>query len=214
MKLSSNWIAVVAATLMFLISSVGRSGAADPHTDDRTPRSAEQKTTLSVAPLDQVGYPLDRPVWIEEHRVPTQPNEGADLLISVSSGPASSPEIAAEMMEVMARGAVENMLEQMVLDGPDVIPIDQIHVDMDWVRDELISRRYEGTVGTGDGVRYESACLLRMNSAERRKLSESIQSYRLQGRLSVVGVVALLGFAGLLAGSTGLGWLAGRQTQK
>lgn len=214
MKLSSKWIAIMAGAVMTLTSCGGNADAADQKTDDKAVVSVAESSPLSVAPLDQVDYPLDRPSWIEEHRVPSQLSDGADLLISVSSGPASSPEIAAEMLDVMARGAVENVLEQMAQDGPEVIPSEQIQVDMDWVRDELISRRYDGTVGIGDEVRYESACLLRINSAEQRKLAESIQSYRLRGRLSIVGVVALMGFAGLIAGSTGLGWLASRQTQK
>ncbi len=221
MKSSSKWIAVVVAAVMSVASSGLVSMADDRKTDDPTsvdqasdmesPAVAEQSSALSVPPLDQVDYPLDRPNWIEEHRIPSPPSNGEDLLISVSSGPTASPEVATEMMEVMARGAVENYLEQMAHDGPEIIPAEQLQVDMDWVRDELISRRYDGTVGSGDEVRYESACLLRISEAEQRQLAESIQNYRLRGRLSTIGAIVLIGFAGLLGGSVGLGWLASRQ---
>ncbi len=200
------------AGLVFTLACCGATTRADaPKTDPSSAQLTDESSTLSVAPLDHIDYPLDRPSWIEEHRVPTPPSDGADLLISVGSGPAASPEAASEMMDVMARGAVENYLEQIAQDGPEVIPAERFDVDMDWVRDELISRRYEGTVGMGDDVQYESVCLLRISDEQQQKLSRSIQNYQLEGRLSTVGAIALIGFVGLLSGSVGLGWLASRQ---
>lgn len=215
MNYSFSWIAIVTAVVISAAPCGPVSGDDDPKVVAETVTSvADSSSKLSVAPLDHVDYPLDRPGWIEEHRVPVAPSNGGDLLISVSSGPAASPEIAAEMMEVMARGAVENYLEQMAQHGAEMVPADQIEVAPDWLREELISRRYDGTVGMGDEVRYESACLLRISGEEQQKLAESIQNYRLQGRLSKVGAIALLGFAGLLGGAIGLGWLATRQQSK
>lgn len=219
MNFSCKWIAMVVSAAMS-VACYGLVSHADDQPGDGSKGAeessavVEQPSELSVPPLDQVDYPLDRPNWIDEHRVPIPPAQGDDLLISVSSGPAASPEVAAEMMEVMARGAVENYLEQLAHDGPEIIPAEQLQVDMDWVRDELISRRYDGTVGGSDEARYESACLLRISEAEQRKLAQSIQNYRLQGRLSTIGAVALIGFASLVGGSVGLGWLASREQSK
>lgn len=215
MNSSCHWIAVMAAVMVSLTPCSAAFGDDDKKVDTHPAKVISKSSSkLSVAPLDHVDYPLERPGWIEEHRVPVAPNEGGDLLISVSSGPAASPEIAAEMMEVMARGAVENYLEQMTQDGAEPVPADEIEVAPDWLREELISRRYDGTVGSGDEVRYESACLLRISAEEQQKLTESIQNYRLQRRLSTVGVVALVGFAGLVSAAVGLGWLASRQQRK
>lgn len=212
MNTSFNWIALVTAVLVSFTLCRPVSGDDDQKLDLETVTAvADSPSKLSVAPLDHVDYPLDRPTWIEEHRVPVTPQNGEDLLISVSSGPAASPEIAAEMMEVMARGAVENYLEQMAQDGAEPVPVDRIEVASNWLREELISRRYDGSVGSSDEVRYESACLLRISGEEQQKLADSIQNYRLQGRLSNLGVIAVLGFAGLLSGAVGLGWLASRQ---
>lgn len=66
-------------------------------------------------------------------------------------------------------------------------------------------------MGSGDEVRYQNACSLRISEAEQRKLAESIQNDRLQGRLSTIGAITLIGFAGLLGGSVRLDWLASRQ---
>lgn len=212
MNTTCNWMAVVIAVLISFTPYGHVSGDDDRKLESDTIAAvADSSSKLSVAPLDHVDYPLDRPVWIEEHRIPVTPSNGGDLLISVSSGPAATPGIAAEMMEVMARGAMENYLEQMAQNDAEPVPADRIEVAADWLREELISRRYDGTVGSGDEVRYESACLLRISDEEQQKLAESIQNYRLMARLSNVGVIALLGFTGLLGGAFGLGWLASRQ---
>ncbi|TWT66029.1 hypothetical protein [Allorhodopirellula solitaria] len=175
---------------------------------------SQQPAALSVAPLGYLDYPLDRPNWIEEHRLPEQPSEGEDLLISVSSGPAASPEIAAEMMEVMAGGAVENYLIEMAQGDPDLLPRDPISVDMNWVREQLISRRYDGTVDSGGQVRYESAGLLRINREQQHRLQQIVQNQHLETRLSTVAAVAITGLIAMIGGATGLGWLASRQQAK
>lgn len=212
MNSSCHWIAVMAAAMVSLAPCGAASGDDDKKVEAHPSKiSSESSSKLSVAPLDHVDYPLERPGWIEEYRVPVTPTSGADLLISVSSGPAASAEIAAEMMEVMARGAVENYLEEMAQDGAEPVPAEEIEVASNWLREELVSRRYDGTVGSGDEIRYESACLLRISAEEQQKLAESVRNYRLQRRLATVGVVAILGFAGMLSGAIGLGWLASRQ---
>jgi hypothetical protein len=208
MKLS---IPLIGTFTMLVLTSPAILCFADNQPSDLVIVETDSTVPLSVPPLDHVDYPPDRPNWIEEHQQPTGGVDGSDLLISVSSGPAATPEIATEMMEVMARGAVENFLHQQAETLPEAIPVEQIEVDMDWVRRELISRRYDGALSGSESTRYESACLLRIDSVDQQTLHQMIQNLRLQHRLGLVGVVAIICLLGLLSGSIMFGWLAGRQ---
>ncbi len=208
MKLSNPMIGVLA---LLMLTSPAERCFAEKQPSDVVVVDNDTTVPLSVPPLDHVDYPPDRPSWIEEHQQPTGGDDGSDILISVSSGPAATPEIATEMMEVMARGAVENFLHQQAEAFPEAIQTDQIEVKMDWVRSELISRRYDGTLSGSESTRYESACLLRIDSADQQTLHQMIQNLRLQHRLGFVGGVATICLLGLLSGSIVFGWLAGRQ---
>ncbi|MCM2373260.1 hypothetical protein [Aporhodopirellula aestuarii] len=200
-------IALVLSLAIFGCVFAPQAGLADEAAD----KEASAPVALSVPPLDHVDYPLDRPTWIDEGRSPMDPVDGEDVFIAVSSGPAPSPEAAVEMMEVMALGAVENYVDQKLQGLSREIDAAEIGVELDWVRDELISRRYDGTVKTGDVVQYESACLLRIDKSHQQVLDRLIQNQQLQHRLAAVGILGGMCLAGLLSGSILFGWLSSRQ---
>lgn len=204
MKLSVPTAWLVTLLMLIAAGQPVRAQASDS-ADEGSP------VALSVAPLDHVEYPLDRPPWIDDTGDTIEANDGADVLIAVTSGPAPSPAAAIEMMEVMARGAVENYVEHLTQGYSEPIDGNQIKVDMDWIRDELISRQYEGTIQTGEAVQYESACLLRIGETQQHTLDQLIQNYRLKHRLAAVGVVGFLSLLALLGGSIVFGWASSRQ---
>lgn len=174
--------------------------------------AAEEPSTLSVAPLDHVDYPLDRPPWIDDTGDAIAGTGDEDVLIAVTSGPAPSPESAREIMEVMAQGAVENYVEQLAQQYSEPIDANEIQVDKDWIGTDLISRQYEGTMETGEMVQYESACLLRIGTSEQQTLEQLIQNHRLKHRLAAVGAFAGMGLIVLLSGSIVFGWASSRQS--
>ncbi|WP_404306251.1 hypothetical protein [Neorhodopirellula lusitana] len=196
---------------------------ADEETSDKQSSSA-RSAKLSVAPLDHVEYPDDRPHWIDspDGRKSGKPTglhigkaENADALsIAVVSPPQASPKEAAEMMEVMARGAVENYIDQHAATLNERINSKEITVEMDWIRDELIVRRYDGEVQSGDATLYESACLLQITPPHQEVLNRLIDNHRLLRRLAIVGIFALIGFGGLVGGSIVLGGLASHQERR
>jgi len=201
---------LVAVLCLALPFSFGSPAVAD--TDDgKTSKGDQAPAELSVAPLDHIDYPLDRPPWIEDTGDYLDASEGKDVLIAVTSGPAPSPEIAVEIMHVMARGAVENYVDRLGQNYSEPIDTDAITIDMDWVRNELIGRQYDGTVTSGELVQYESACLLRIDASHRQTLDRLVQNQRLMHRMAAVGVVSVLCLLGLLGGSIFFGWASSRQ---
>lgn len=172
-----------------------------------------QTAELSIAPLDHVEYPVDRPKWIDESSRSPSAESGSSKIISivVVSPSQPTPEAAAEMMEVMAKGAVENYIDQQAATLPKSIDAKKIVVEMDWIRNELVTRRYDGQVQIGDQTEFESACLLRLDEQHQAVLQDLIQNHHLMHRLGVVGIFGLGGFLALVGGSIVFSGLASRQ---
>lgn len=206
-----NELTKATVLLLFTMFSLSLGAGLTVADDAKEETSDSAPVALSVPPLDHLDYPLDRPTWIDEGRSPMDSVDGEDVVIAITSGPAPSPETAEEMMEVMALGAVENYVDQKLQELPEHVGSEDIGIDIDWVRDELISRRYDGTVKTGDSVQYESACLLRIEKSHQEVLNRLVQNHQLQHRLAAVGVLGGLCLAGLLGGSILFGWLSSRQ---
>lgn len=191
-----------------LLAITGSVGFADESADSPEP------TTLSIAPLDHVEFPKDRPKWIAATDYPqdlfgSAPSDAIE--IAVVSPPQPTPGAAAEMMEVMARGMVENYLEQKALSRSANLDVDAIDVEIDWIRDELITRRYDGEVQSGNQTQFESACLLRITPTHQRVLDRLIENHQLMHRLGITGVLAMGGFLSLVGGSILFSGLASRQ---
>jgi hypothetical protein len=181
--------------------------------DVEDPATGGEATELSIAPLDHVDYPSDRPQWINQSSEGQQ-NDEETILISVVSPPQPTPDAAAEMMEVMTRGVVENYIDQKASLVREPIDSKKIEVEMDWIRDELITRRYDGEVKVGEHTQYESACLLSLTLDHQETLDRLIENHQLMHRFGVVGVFALGGFHSLVGGSIVFGGLASRQQRR
>lgn len=179
----------------------------------------QQSAELSIAPLDHVEYPSDRPKWIEQradHFSSLTDDSPSDRVISivVVAPPQPTPEAAAEMMEVMAKGAVENYIDQQATTIAEPIDTTKIVVETEWIRNELITRRYDGEVQSGDQTEFESACLLQLAPQHQTVLQSLIQNHRLKHRLGAIGVFACGGFLTLVGGSIVFGGLAARQQRR
>lgn len=192
--------------LVWLVSVAPPCSARETSPDREASPGVASSTELSVAPLDHIDYPLDRPHWIDDTGDTVEAGHDDTVLIAVTSGPSPSPAAALEAMEVMARGAVENYVEHLSRGFSERIDADEIKVDMDWIRDELIARHYEGTVQTGETLQYESACLLQIGKTQQQTLEQLIQNQRLKHRLAAVGILGLLSLLALLGGSVVFGW--------
>lgn len=164
---------------------------------------------LSVAPLSHLIYPDDRPGWIDEPIT----NDGEDFSLVVVSGPSASVEEADELIGVYARGAVQSYVDELVSGQEWATEPEMIPLDIDWIRDELVVRRYEGTVQVGEETQFEKAVLIRIEPDDKRVVETAIADVKLKERLAATGIVILGGFALLVGGSIVLGGLASRQKQ-
>lgn len=178
----SIWTCAGAAS-MWMALLIGTSAAAESTAAD----VAETETTseLSVAPLDHVVYPADRPSWLDQ-----LPSIGGDVdSIVVISEPALSVETAAEELRWMQRAAIATYVSQLV-DEPgqfDVFAPDDETIDRD-----LVARRYDGPVTIGDETHYESATELRFDVDQRKRIDDAWKNAEVGRRLKAFGGLASL----------------------
>jgi hypothetical protein len=185
---------------------------ADDEVKVETGRDEDDAAELSVAPLSHVIYPADRPGWIEE------PIENADgpseeYSVVVTSEPSDSIEEADELLGVYARAAVQSYVDTLYSKHDWATEPEMISLDLDWIRDELVVRRYEGNVQVGDETKFEKAVLIRIEADDQKVLETAIADRQLRERLAATGIVILGAFTLLVGGSIVLGGLASRQRQ-
>lgn len=200
-------------TALFSLALVMTTGIGFADSDTDEDKSGSDATELSIAPLDHLDFPSDRPKWIESPHEINEDDDGV-ITIAVVSPPQPTSEAAAEMMEVMARGAVENYIDQKANSVSEPIDSKKIEVGMDWIRDELITRRYDGEVQLGEQSQYESACLLLLTAKHQATLDRLIQNHQLMHRMGVVAIFGVGGFLSLVIGSIVFGGLATRQQRR
>lgn len=204
------------AIAMVLLGVLPGSGLSNSHrcfADDEVKAEVEPKENetaeLSVAPLSHLIYPDDRPGWIDEPIA----NDGKDYSLVVTSGPSSSIEEADEIIGVYARGAVQSYVDELVSEQEWATEPEMIPLDINWIRDELVVRRYEGVVQVGDEQQFEKAILIRIEPDDKKVFETAIADMKLKERLAATGIVILGGFSLLVGGSIVLGGLASRQKQ-
>ncbi|EMI26342.1 putative secreted protein [Rhodopirellula europaea SH398] len=204
------------AIAMVLLGALPGSGLSNSHrcfADDEVKAEVEPKENdtaeLSVAPLSHLIYPDDRPGWIDEPIA----NDGKDYSLVVTSGPSSSIEEADELIGVYARGAVQSYVDELVSEQEWATEPEMIPLDINWIRDELVVRRYEGVVQVGDEQQFEKAILIRIEPDDKKVFETAIADMKLKERLAATGIVILGGFSLLVGGSIVLGGLASRQKQ-
>lgn len=173
------------------LSLVVTTSAADTTTRANRDESVKAETTeLSVAPLDHVVYPPDRPQWLDQ-----SPSLGGDVdSVVVVSEPALSAKAAADELRWMQRAAIATYVSQLAgWPGPsDVDTPDDETIDRD-----LVARRYDGVVTVGDETRYESATELRFDAEQRARFAEAWTNATVARRLKTIGGLASLGLVTL-----------------
>lgn len=171
--------------------------AADP------PPSAPSE--LSVAPLDHVEYPSDRPSWVD---AAPQLDPAADSW-TVVSGPSETPAESAERLRIMTRAAIASYAKQLT-GAPDA---DFLSINDTWIDCDLVEGRYAGTLTRGDTTLHESAVRLHFSPDAQEQIRAAWQETKLRDRLAVVA--AAVGVAiGLLAVASALLSLLGTRGQR
>ena len=164
-------------------------------------RSTQIPAALSVAPLDHVEYPSDRPAWLE--RAPALGYRPAETC-TVVSGPSETAEQSADRLRVLTRAAVASYIEQLT----GAADADFFPVHSDWIESVLIEDRYAGTLSKGGMTMHESAVALRFPPEAQEEILAAWQETQLRGRLTLLagGTAAVLVL--LTAVSAGLNLIA------
>lgn len=181
------WTCAGAASIWVALL-VGTSAAAESKLVDVV--ESETAAELSVAPLDHVVYPDDRPSWLDK-----LPSIGGEVdSIVVVSEPALTAEAAAEELRWMQRAAIATYVSQLV-DQPG--QFDVFSPDDETINRDLVTRRYDGVVTIGDETHYESATELQFDMAQRKLIDDAWKNAEVGRRLKAFGGLASLGLVTL-----------------
>lgn len=168
-------------------STAAESTAVEPAAAVSAEGTKEIPAELSVAPLDHVEYPADRPPWLSN-----PPSlEAAWHEWVVVTPPCDTADQAQELLSVLTRAAVASYVEQLTGSDADAI---NFPVSDDWIEKTLVSRRYSGRVAEGDMDRVEQAVELVFNPTVQEDIRSEWKNHQVKQRLGAVG----LGVAGLL----------------
>lgn len=154
----------------------------------------ESPKQLSVAPLDHIDYPSNRPEWIKR-------SFGFDqdaVRIVVVSGPCDTAEESIEELKLMERAAVSTYVSRFsdASGQYDFYPISD-----DEIERELAVRRYSGEVMQGDTIKYEDAVELCFTEEKRDEIAAAWTNVEVRDRLGALGVVTFAGLAMLICSS-------------
>lgn len=188
--------------LMMLAPVVFADGGESKATD-------EGSAPLSVAPLDVIEYPDDRPSWVSQ---PLRIEKDSVVMVVVS-GPSETSEESLEELELMQRAAISTYIAE-VSDSE----MYNEYFDIDSISDELIdasrdNEPYAGTVTQGDLTMYEHAVKIRITEDQIQEIQASWKNFELRDRLFGLG---LLVFGGLvfMIGSSAIVGLVSRRVER
>lgn len=169
----------------------------------QSPLPDETPAPLSVAPLDVVDYPEDRPKWVSQ---PLEFDEDSFAIVVVS-GPCETRQESIEELRLMRRAAVSTYVAQISESGGqyDFYPITDEEIDS-----ELVKQRYSGTIIQGDMKMYEDAVELRFTDHHRREIKAAWKNVEVRDRLGALGVVVFGGLVMLICSSTLIGVVSRR----
>ncbi len=181
-KLSAEKVADSAAPSTAATSS----SSALPVTSQRSVSSQ-----LSVAPLDHVEYPADRPKWVS-----AAPDfESSQHSWSVVTPPCDLPEDANDLLRVLMRATVASYIQQVTGETAEKI---EFAITDEWIERELVAKRYEGKLLEGDSTRHEQAALLEFSPLVRDNMLATWKNHEVSQRLAVLGL-GVTGLLGMLA---------------
>ncbi|TWU34343.1 hypothetical protein [Novipirellula artificiosorum] len=188
------WIVIVMIAL--LGSSVAK--AVDAVTQE-TPKSVE----LSVAPLDQITYPEDRPDWLGD---PPTRDGSVDRWVVVST-PAETVQQSEEDLRLMQHAAVSTYVRGLVDAGNQ---FDFFPVTDRWIDEQLVRRSYDGEVTQGDLLLHEHATELVFDPQTKADIRKAWKQVQVRDRLAVMGVTVAGGLCCLVLGSVVTGMVGRR----
>ncbi|OUT55665.1 MAG: hypothetical protein CBB71_19425 [Rhodopirellula sp. TMED11] len=145
---------------------------------------------LSVAPLDHVTYPPDRPGWASQK---TPYLKGSNHSWVVVTQPWDTEEQCNEELPVLVRAAVELYAQN--LTGRECNPET---ITQKWIDKELVSRTHVGTLSIGDQEMHEIAVQLHFDDQARAFLQQACREELLDERMRVTGLGIAASFAGLV----------------
>jgi len=170
--------------------SAEATGATADHQRNATDRgSLPRRSELSVAPLDHVEYPPDRPSWLE--REPDLQSEVHSWV--VNSGGCETTDECEAQLEVLQRAAVSLYIRE--LTG---WTCDESWLNQDWIEQELVGRRYVGSLTVGDQSLTEQAVELQFDATTRGKIRQAARNDEVGERLRATGGFFVLGLVGLI----------------
>ena len=213
MKQSSYWLFLLVLAPYSTILAENLVGLSSSEVFAEQTADNRSATPLSVAPLDHMEYPPDRPAWIDqtieidqlfgaEHRTAT---------VVVVSGPSDTLDESLDELLVMQRAAVNSVIAQVTghQDVDSVFVISDEEIDRD-----LVTRRYDGEVLQGDTPRYEHAVELQFSPKLRRAMIAAKDNIEVRHRLNAIGVMTLGGFLTLIGSSALIGFTLRRNSRE
>ena len=170
-------------------------------------KAEDSPQQLSVAPMDHIVYPEDRPAWVSD---PLK-QQGGEATFVVVSGPCDSPEESLRELNLMRRAALSTYVSRITssFEAIEFYDISDERIDRDFVK-----RRYSGEITVGGTSQYEDAVEIRVTEFERKLILDAWQNLEVYRRLEVLGVTMLGGLAVLVVSSTAIGVVARRQDRK
>ena len=206
MKQYSYWLIllVVAPSSSILAGSLIGSNGSKAFANQTV--GNESATPLSVAPLDHVEYPDNRPAWIDQ----AVDSDDQIATVVVVSGPSDTMDESLEELLVMQRAAVNAVVVQVTghQDASAVFSISDEEIGRD-----LVTRRYGGEVLQGDTPKYEHAVELHFGPELRQAMMAANDKLEVRHRLGAIGVLTVGGLLTLIGSSALLGVTLRRTSQ-
>lgn len=213
MKQSSYWLILLVLSPSSTMLADNLVGLASSKVFAEQTADNHSATPLSVAPLDHVEYPSDRPAWVDQTIDIDQLIDADDrtATVVVVSGPSDTMGQSLEELLVMQRAAVNAVIAQVTghQDADSVFVISDEEIDRD-----LVTRRYDGEVLQGDTPRYEHAVELQFSPKLRRAMIAAKDNIEVRHRLNAIGVMTLGGFLTLIGSSALIGFTLRRNSRE
>ncbi len=182
--------------LMLLLAPVAM--ADEQPTENAT---ADTVAELSVAPLDHVTYPEDRPQWVvDADNGKRFPATDGNKIVIVSRLCESRKECEERLM-ISAKAAAD----QYVIDLVDFVADRNFYDFSDQQIQDLITREYDGTAMQGDTKMYERAIELTFTAGMQREIKAASKNVEVNRRLRGIGGLFLGGLVALFGSSALLG---------
>ncbi|MCA9137308.1 MAG: hypothetical protein KDB00_11135 [Planctomycetales bacterium] len=202
-----------AASACFVVVFVASVGYAETKIEAKSDKIADaanaaetQRSTvheLSTAPSAHITYPDDRPEWIGR-----QPDlESSVHTWVVSTSGCESMEMCEAQLEALIPANVSLYIKETT-----GWVCDDDFLDADWIENQLVSKRYVGTLQQGDHELHEIAVELNFDADSRGRIRRAYQNSVVDDRLRATGGLFALALIGLCCTGSLLGVISRRYT--